>query len=96
MVAALAKRQEKNWFIGKSQEYWNRFVGDGGIPTGMDTHNSPKYQPYGGHNTLGDAGGGYEASSSIQYPMFMIKDMITNPFYQDVAESWISGRFLSF
>ena len=52
IVAALAKRAEIGTGDTKATEWWNRFIGNDGAPSGMETHGYPKYATYNGHNTL--------------------------------------------
>jgi hypothetical protein len=58
----------------------------------MATHNYPKFVPYGGHNTLNCCNGWYVSSFVIQFPMYTIKNMATNQFYKNAANSWLKAE----
>ena len=91
--AGLAKRQDPAWFTNQATEYWERFVGTDGPPSGMESHGFPKYIPYEGSNTLGQyASGVFEMSSAIQFPFFTTKGIHTNPFYKEISQSWLNGK----
>ena len=91
IVAALAKRKSGTQ-SDISHDWWNRFVGDNAPPSGMDSHGHPSFVPYNGHNTLGPGDGVFLWSSAIQIPWFATNAIQSNPFYQEVFQSWLQGE----
>ena len=100
IVGAMAKRAEDVSVSTKCHDWWERFIGNDGPPSGMTTHSYPKVIPY-PDNASGDdvstLGIGHKpnhhiSSFVIQFPFWNIKSVWSNPFYGDVLNNWLNGK----
>ena len=91
IVGAMAKRAEDVTVSTKCHDWWERFIGNDGPPSGMTTHGFPKIVPYGDGASLG-TGNFHVSTFVIQFPFFNIKSVWSNPFYGEVVQNWLTGK----
>ena len=90
--AALARRQDEFWFTKKGKDFWDRFVGDDGLPPGQASHGFPKNASFAGHAGLSNAAdNSFPPSSTFFFSWFMSKAFAANPFYKQISDSWLDG-----
>lgn len=92
IVAALAKRQEDVSVTTKVHDWWDRFIGNDGPPSGMETHNYPKTPTYDGHQTLGAGKNWFVSTFVMHFGWYLVRGMHTNPFYPQMFQSWLMGE----
>ena len=95
IMAGLAKRQDPTWFTHRAVDYFEKFVGTNGAPSGISSNGYPSYVNYKGHQTLSSRAGVFTQTSAIQLPFFTLKDFHTNPFYKQISRSWLEGKIVT-
>ena len=92
LVGAMAKRAENVTETTKVHDWWERFIGNKGPPSGMITHGFPKQIPYGDGWSLGFQYVWHVSSFLMVFPYFQgLKTFTANPWYRDVFNNWLKG-----